>query len=144
MSNNSSGTSVIGAGIFVLLLVAGFGALVSRQPPDPFTDEDEPREVECRVTWETSPDHPVGMDTYCEVVGQEDDDNDMDAVGILESPWFWITTGIPGQSVYFSALPSRQTEGTCVIKVNGETIATEDFSDDMGCEMGQEGTLLIS
>lgn len=138
---SDTGTKV-GVGLFVVIL--GFGLLVMMErgiqlggrepespalPPDPF-ENNEPRTVECRVEWKTKPERQVGADIYCQIGEQE---NNMESLAVLNSPWSWWTTGAPGDEVYLEMTPSRQTEGTCWVYVDGLELAKDEFADDEGC-----------
>lgn len=110
-------------------ILATVVALNTVMPNDPFED-DEPKIVECRITFVTSNERPVGIDAYCSVGGDERDES-----AILDSPWIYRTTGHSGDEVSLAGVPSRRTTVTCEVFVNDVRVAIDEETDDLGCDL---------
>lgn len=135
----------IAAGVVVaIILVLGFAVMTERGiqlggrepdspgvPPDPF-ESDEPRVVECRANWDTSPEHQVWVDIFCQI-GEEE--NSMESVAALNPIWSWFTTGKFGDEVYMDLSPARVTSGWCEVYVDEVLLDRDEFDDDEGCEI---------
>lgn len=117
----SSGLGVL-AGV---LVVGGVIFAASQLPPDPFENE-EPREVRLKVTWDTQGGQftrGIAWD-----IGEQQDE-----LVATESPWSHVTTAQEGTVARVSAIPSGTLDVRCQIYVNEELMGTDETEDPTGC-----------
>lgn len=144
----STGTK-LGVGLALCILVVGVAPLIMErgiqlgndEEDGPFlTDEqsDDPRQIECRVTWQTSAERQVPIDVICQV--NESEENSMESTNQLTSPWEWFTVANRGDRIYLDAFPHprRFSEGKCQVFVNGELLDENPFDGTHGCTVDEE------